>query len=303
MSQAPAHYGMQTMTAVTKIQGGYRLEGLCYRDGYLYTVERWQDEIPVYRSGYSLVVYRVQNNSGYITMLDRLEIDTGVLEVSVCPRVDRDSRRVFVPCIGCGVTVAYLECDRLVRQKTLTCVRDVVSVDVMSADTIYVCDYDSASVRVVDVRRDKVTSTLNTPFIMRGELPITLAVLRDIIMVGYTAQTVVFYRQGIRAPFKTIHRLPRLQSVSAVSTDCLGYFIVTALKSVFVMDVTGNLLHTVNIDTDDLAQDSTVVNGHLWVGCANGSIAVTSWITGQLDYGDISPHSSSYGLYRFVLSE
>ncbi len=263
--------------------GSYCLHGLCYSDGCLYVV----DECDVESGGASLIlsVYRVQGDSEDITLLDRMTLRTGAYSwtPSVCPRVDRHSRRVFVHCWDNGVSVAHLHGDRLVREKTLTCVRVTVSVDVMSPDTVYVSDGSSHSVRVVDVRDDRITSTLEKPDTVKGERPSSLAVLGDSVMVCYGRDlTLVIYRHGRPAPSKVIPQPGGLKSVFAVSTDWHSNFLVTdtltvkETNPVFVIDISGNVRHTVNIDSDSWPRDCAVVNRQLWVGCYNGDIVIMS---------------------------
>ncbi len=256
-------------------QAGYWLEGLCYSNGALYVGDR--REVKSGGHSYSLAVYFVQ--SGDITLLDRLELGTGYWW-PLSPRVDRHSRRVFVACGDSGVTVARLDGDRLVRERTLTCVRDAVSVDVMSADTAYVGDRDSHNVCVVDVRNDRITSTLETPDSVKGKTPYSLAVLGDSVMVryGYPNTTLVVYSHGSHGLVRVIPNPGGLQFVSAVSTDCHSNFLVTDIRteSVFVMDASGNLRHSVNISAGSGPVDSAVVNRQLWAGCDNGNVVIMS---------------------------
>lgn len=128
----------------------------------------------------------------YVALLDRL--DLGMLDVPSAMyhcRVDRHSRRVFIPRGENGVTVTHLNGDKLATESTLTCVRSAVSVDAMSPDTVYV---GSDCVYVVDIRNDKITSTLKIPNNFKGMgNPFRLAVLADVVMVGDTHGTAVLY--------------------------------------------------------------------------------------------------------------
>ncbi len=263
-----------------EIQAGYSLQGLCYSEGRLFVAE-WQ-QVESGRARYSLAVYQVHRDSGDLTLLDRMELWTGGLSwsVSMCPRVDRHIQRVFVPSADSGVTVAHLDNDRLVRGRTLTCVRVARSVDVMSPDIVYVVDGSSRSVCVVDVRDDKIVSTLEKPETVNNELPRSLAVLSDSVMVSYGASdhTLVVYSHASPTPVRVIPRPGRLQEVIAASTDWQSNFLLTEYKtkSVFVMDTSGNVHHTVNIDTDRWPRDCAVVNRQLWVGCLNGDIIIMS---------------------------
>ena len=265
-------------------QAGDDLRGLCYSEGRLYVVEGRR------RSGrYSinLTVHSVQSDSGHITRLDTLTVLTGLGEgyglPSLCPRVDRHSRRVFVPCRDSGVIVARLDGDRLVRERTLTCVRRAISVDVMSPDTVYVGDIFSGSVHVVSITDDRIISTLDKPDTVRGDRPYSLAVLGDSVLVGYGHSTLVVYRHGSPAPVRVIPRPGGLDHVRTVSTDCRSNYIVTDTRtiSVFIIDSNGDLKHTVNIPdtskyTNGRLEDCAVVNRQLWVGCSNGDIVIMS---------------------------
>ncbi len=267
------------MTGRRKLQAGCGLKGLCYRDdGWLYVGERWEVEPPrSHRASYSLALYRVQGDRGDATLIDRLELGvTELLLWSVCPRVESQSRQVFVPCRDSGVTVARLDGDRLVREKILRCVRDAVCVDAMSPDTVYVCDGDTG-VHVVDVVNDKIASTLEKPRKVMGDSH-RLAVLGDNVMVNYSGGFLVVYSHGSPAPVRVIAYPGGLKSGSAVSTDCQRYFLATdwSTDSVFVMDVSGNLCHRVHINPDSETRDCAVVNRQLWVLCGNGDVVIMS---------------------------
>ncbi len=249
---------------------------MCYCDGSLYTSER-RRLVGSDRVSHSLAVYQVQDDSGDITLLDRLELWTGK-DWYVCPRVERHSRRVFVPCGDIGVIVAHLDGDKLVRGRTLNCVREPVSMDVMSPDTVYIQNVVDSSIHAVDVRDDRITSTLEMPDAVKDELPNRLAVLGDTIMVNYTDNTMVVYRHGSPAPVRVVPHPNGLQIVTAVSTDGHSHFTVTdwKAKSIFAMDFNGNLRHTVIIDNAYTPWDCAVVNGQLWVGCVGGDIVIMS---------------------------
>ncbi len=271
------------VTGRTATQAGYELKGMCYSDGYLFVGEALyvhpgsatRNSYTGNSYKYSLAVYRIETGHSdrdiiLLTLLDRLELGTGRSWSSVYPRVNNHSRRVFVPCRDRGVVVAYLNGDTLVRERTLTCVRYAVSVDVMSLNTAYVGD--SSSVCVVDVRNNRISSTLEMPDIVRGQ-PYSLAVLGDTVMVsyGFTYPTLVVYRHGSPAPVKVIQGY-----MSALSTDYQYHFLMTDCwtKSVYVMDTSGNLRHTVNMDYGPY--DCTVVKRKLWVGYGTGEIDIMS---------------------------
>ncbi len=259
-----------------KIQAGGMLCGLCCTADWLHIVEGRQVESSGY--SWSLAVYQVDSDSGDITLLDRLELEMGEQRLSVCPRVDRHSWRVFVPLRGSGVTVARLDGDRLIRHKTLTCVRDAVSVDVKSPDEVYVSDWSSRSVYIVNVRDDRITSVLEKPETVSDEWPRRLAVLGDSVMVGYTGSILVVYHHGSPAPVRVIPRPAGLGEVIAISTDWHSNFLLTDYDTscLFAMDVDGNVRHKVNIDSDSMTEDCAVVRRQPWVGCRNGDIVIMS---------------------------
>ena len=187
-------------------QAGDTLLGLCYNEGCLCVLEERRES---FRHSFNLTVHRVQPDSRHITRLDTLTLTQIVTmlrkgglpySLTLCPRVDRHSRRVFVPCQFSGVTVARLDGDRLVKERTLTCVSWAISVDVMSPDTVYVGDRDSKTVHVVSITADRIISTLQTPDTVRDDWPYSLAVLGDSVMVCFNYSTLVVYRHGSPRP-------------------------------------------------------------------------------------------------------
>ncbi len=262
------------MTGRRKIPAGYGLCGLCYSDDCLYVVDYVTDPL---RNAYSLAAFRVQSGSGNITLLDRLELEQLRLLFSVCPRIERYSQRVFVPCPESGVIVAHLNNGRLVRKRTLTCVRNPHSLDVMSPDTIYICG--SRSVYVVDVRDDSIMSTLVRPDTLRDDARLRrLAVLGDSIMVGYDAEnhTQVVYRHGSPFPVRVIPGPEGGGGLSAISIDYQSHFILAYYldRVVIVIDINGKRRHTVNIGS--LPLDCAMINRQLWAACSNGEIVIMS---------------------------
>ncbi len=264
------------MTSTRKIESGYKLAGLCYSHDCLYVGE--ERDVESGRHNYSLAVYQVHRDSGDITLLDRLELGEGDQVLwYIHPRADRHSRRVFVPCRDIGVTVARLDGDRLVREMTLTSVKHPESVDVMSPDTVYVGDWHSDSVHAVDVKNDKITLTLTKPDTVK-RLPWRLKVLGDSVIVCYGYDTLVVYHHGSPAPVRVIPCPGGLQFVSAVNCHSQDHLMLTdwKVKSVFVIGLSGDLRHTVNINPDSHPVDCVVVTRQLWVGCLNGDIIIMS---------------------------
>ncbi len=274
LSLQPAvdYRGLAVMGRKRVTQARYFLFGLCYSGGCLYVVEAHQKSLPL---TLRLAVFRVHSDSEDITRLDTLRgLGKGVW--CAPPVVDHHSRRVFVPCDRNGVTVAHLDGDRLVRERTLTCVRDAGSVDVMSRDTVYIGGTNS--VHVVDAINDRITLTLEKPNSVRDKLPCSLAVLGDSVMVCYAAQPpLVVYRHGSPTPVRVIPRPVEMKWVTFVSTDCHSNFILTDhhTKTIFVLNVSGELCHTVKTGTDSL-MGCTVVKRQLWLGGRGGDIVIMS---------------------------
>ena len=259
-------------------QTGYLALGLCYSDHRLFVCEAVE---PGYT--YSLAVYSAHSDRRPITLLDRLELEKSITG-AIFPRVERHSRRVFVP-FRSGVIVCRLHSDRLVLEKTLTCVRNPDSVDAMSPDIVYVCGLgeNNSIVCIVDVREDRIMSTLDNPSLGPGYPPLKrptyLAVLGDSVIVNYTEGYLAFYRHGSPAPVRVAQQPWRenMFHCKAVSTDYQHHFLVSNISgsSVYVTDITGNLRHTVSINAV-IDLDVAVVNRQLWVLCGDNHIAVMS---------------------------
>ncbi len=211
-----------------KTREGYRLLGMCYNDACLYTVEGLHVESGRYSC--CLVVYQLQSDTGNISLLDEFDLGIiGWLQWPVCPRTEYHTQRVFVPNPDSGVTVARLDGGRLLREKTLTCVKGCYSVEVMPLDTVYVCHSDSHNVSVVGVRHDSITSTLERPGSVGDKDPFSLAVLGESVLVGYTdynGRALVLYRHGSPAPVRVIPRPREMEGLAAISTDCWRHFLV-----------------------------------------------------------------------------
>ncbi len=268
-----------------QLQPGYMLYGLCYCDSKLCVVDGCGDT----RHTLRLAVYKVEDDDHTArTPLSEIEIGTIDLEQSdfplgvyaFPPRIERYSQRLFVPFPGSGVTVAHLRGEDLVKEKTLSCVKGAVSVDPMSPDIAYVCDWDKACVHAVDVTQDKILHTLES---LPGELmdrrPYRIAVLGESILVGYDQAALAVYHHGSLAPVRVIPQLDKLQWVSTISTESGGHFLITDDEEncVFVLDVKGELRHRVNVCTKDSAiRDCVVVNRQLWVGCEHSNIIIMS---------------------------
>ncbi len=225
-----------------------------------------------------LRAYSRSYDEGIGTYFRHLDSMTLHAEYARSPRVDRHSHRIFVPCEIGGVVVARMDEDKFVEEKTLTSVKEAHNVDAVSPDIIYVCDWDTYSVKVVDVTRDVITATLEKPEEAEGKRPVRLAVLGDSIMVTYDGLILTVYRHGIVAPVKVIRPPEGLKLVSAMSTDGMGHFLLTDFKtkSVFAFDFNGHLRCRVHVNNDSKTCDCVVVVRELWVGCTNGDIVFMS---------------------------
>ena len=243
---------------------------MCYYSGRLYTVERrWENGSYRYR----LAVYSV-TDQGTVTLLDTLDLEGDARY----PHVDRQSGQVYIPCEYHGVCVVRYDGSKLVPVTTLRCVGNAVSLAVVSTDTLYICDWASNTVCLVDVTQDRVTVTLQPPREVRGQMPGHIAVLGDTVLVSYDGPNLVIYRHGVPTPGKQIPLPQGLNFVCGLTTDHHSSFLVCDqyYKSVFVLDVSCSHTHTIPIPRDRVPWDFTVVGGQLWVGCATGDIIVMS---------------------------
>ena len=243
---------------------------MCYYSGRLYTVERRKED-GSYRD--RLAVYSVSDQDT-VTLLDTLDLEGRARH----PRVDRQSGRVYIPCGSRGVCVVRYDGSKLVPVTTLRCVGRAASLAVVSTNTLYVSDRDSETVCLVDVTQDRVTARLPPPREVSGEWPYSIAVLGDTVLVVYTGITLFIYRHGVPTQGKPIPRLQGRKYVIGLITDHHSSFLVCdrVSRTVFVLDISGTLTHTIPIPGDRIPLDCTVVEGQLWVGCFNGDIIVMS---------------------------
>ena len=243
---------------------------MCYHSGRLYTVERRGKDWS-YR--YRLAVYSASDQDT-VTLLDTLDLEGRASD----PRVDRQSGQVYIPCEYSGVCVVRYDGSKLVPVTTLRCVRKADSLAVVSTDTLYVCDYSSKTVCLVDISQDRVTHRLQPPREVRDEAPYSIAVLGDTVLVCYVSNNLVIYRHGVPTPGKVIPWPQGLRDVTGLTTDHHSSFLLCdrRSRSVYVLDVSANHTHTIPIPGDRTPLNCTVVGGQLWVGCNNGDIIVVS---------------------------
>ncbi len=271
-------YGSLEVTQEHRIQAGKCVDGMCYYSGRLYTVEsRWEDRSYRYR----LAVYSVSDQDT-VTLLGTLDLEGRAWH----PRVDRQSGQVYIPCYARGVCVVRYDDSKLTMVTTLRCVEDAYSLAVVSTDTLYVCDYSSKTVCLVDVSQDVVTHRLQKPWEVRGDTPNWIAFLGDTVLVEYGSNGLVIYQHRFSTPGKVIPLPQGLQQVWGLTTDHHSSFLLCDKKSrsVYVLDISGNHTHTIFIPRDMIIfipekrepEDCTVVGGELWVGCLKGEIIVMS---------------------------
>ncbi len=221
-----------------------------------------------------LSVYSVTEQDT-ITLLDTLELDTDPDTDYYCgrqPRVDLHTGKIYIPCWRDGVCVVRYDGNKLVPVTTLRCVKNAVSLAVVSTDTLYVCDWDSKTGCVVDVNQDRVTHRLQKLW----SFPQSIAVLGDTVLASVNSNLYI-YQHGISTP-EPLTNLPLLQDVTAVTTDHHSSFLVVdnGTDRVYVLGVSGNHSHSIHIPANMPLVDCAVVGEQLWMVCDNGDIIVMS---------------------------
>ncbi len=242
---------------------------MCYFSGKLYTTEgrhRAGSAINLLLSVYSVTGLYT------ITLLDTLDLGPDPQIIINHPRVDLHTGKIYIPCWRRGVCVVRYDGNKLAPVTTLMCVKDAASLAVVSTDTLYVCDFNSETVCVVDVNQDRVTHRLQKLWTPSR----SIAVLGDTVLAGMR-DALCIYRHGISTP-EQLHNLKVLRDVTAVTTDHHSSFLVVdcIMDKVYVLGVSGNHTHTIPIPQYRSAVDCTVVGEQLWVGCQKGYIIVMS---------------------------
>ncbi len=218
-----------------------------------------------------LSVYSVTDQDT-VTVLDTLDLDGDASQ----PCVHHQSVRVYIPCGHHGISVVRYDGSKLVLVTTLRCVSEAENLAVVSPDTLYVCDGDSRTVCLVDVTQDRVTGRLQKLVGMKRQSPWHVAFLAETVLVDYGDGGLVTYRHGVPTSGKVLPRLHGLRWVSGLTTDLHSSFLLFDSRALYVLDISGNLTHTISISGDREPADCTVVWGQLWVGCKNGDIIVMS---------------------------
>ncbi len=272
------------MTREHRIQEGNRIDGMCYFSGRLYVVERHND---AGTDRYRLAVYSVTDKD-IPTVLDTLDLEVSDVGQSYVytdhnlqPRVDRHSGQVYIPCGHYGVRVVRYDGRKLVLVTTLRCVKDAFNLAVVSPDTLYTSDWYSSAVYLVDVTQDRVIDRLQTPRWFKHHLPRHITFLGDTVLVYYEGdgRSLVLYRHGDPTPDKRLQRPSQgTWFVDSLATDHHSSLLAVhrSPHNVYVLDVSGNLTHTIPLPGDRYPRDCTVVGEQLWVLCDKGEIIVMS---------------------------
>lgn len=239
---------------------------MCCDDSQLYCVEwrRFGGSFKVW-----LTVYDIGGDDGRIELMDTAEVGGG-LWLTCHPRVDSVTRRVYVPRDKDGVMIFRYENRRLVPDTGLRCVPEAGNLAVHSKDTLYVCDWNSGYVCLVNVSIDTVTGQLQKP--PQADRPEHVSVLPKTTLVCYGDNTLMTYRNGRSTPEQVLQLPEGLARVSGITTHRRSSFLVTSQDSVFLLD-DKLLWHSIHTGGDTLCE-CCVVKSHLWLGDGNGYIAV-----------------------------
>ncbi len=188
------------------------------------------------------------------------------------PRVD-SSHRVYVPSGRSGVKIFHYQDGRLLPARDpLKCVGDPWSICVNTADTVFVCDWGTLSVCLVNVSSDTVIRRLERPAQIQ-DLPRHISVLGHTVLVCYGDNTLVTYHSDSPTPGRVLQTPEGLDEVRSITTDShSSSFLVTDKYAVYALS---DKLIWHRIYTDDRwLQDCAVVQSKLWLGYEDGDIAV-----------------------------
>ncbi len=268
--QPPVDYDSLQVTRIHNIQTGWQIFGMCYFSGMLYTTEG-QEEAECVEQRVAVYSVTVQDN---VTLLDTLHLE----EEPWPPRIDCQSGRVYFSCQSRGIYVVKYDGRKLLLITILTCAGRPGALTVVSPHTLYVSDWYSNNVCLVDVTQDRVTARLQNPVEVAYSHPWSIAVLGDTVLVETASVKLLTYRHGVPTQGKLLPKPQGLEDISSLTTDHHSSFLLVddECNTVFVLDISGNLTHTISIPRDKRPRDCTVVGGHLWVGCVSGSIIVMS---------------------------
>ena len=213
---------------------------MCYDEGKLYVL--FFNEVTV-----SYTLY-VTDGNGDILASMRLEGHA----YEAC--VDARDHRIYIPMGSSGVLVVYLDGNKLVTEKTITCVSSAVSVGLTSSDSMYVCNVPKKAVYLVDNSLDKIVGELFSPY----GTPYHVAAIRDAVLVHYQGNVLVLYEHGISATGKTLHECR--VSVRVINTDGI-HFLLPLGTDIISVDVEGILSMK---DFQQYASYCVVTGQQLW---------------------------------------
>ncbi len=236
--------------------------GFCCDDDKVYCVERRVEDHTTW-----LTLYDISSNEdGSLTLLDKVEVWS-----IRYPRVD-SSHRVYVPCGRYGLKVFRCEDGRLLPARDpLMCVENVARVCVNTGDTVFVCDWDTWSVFLVNVSSDTVIRRLERPAQVSG-YPNHVSVLGQTILVCYGI-TLVTYRSDSPTPGQVLQSPVGLGEVTSITTDSnASIFLVTGICSVFVLD--DKLIWHRIFTGKYYICDGSMVQSQLWLGYEGNYIDV-----------------------------
>ncbi len=270
MFQPAVDYGSLQVTRIHSPQAGWMMGGMCYFSGRLYTTEGREGAESV---EYRLAAYNVTDQDT-VTLLDALQVEDDVSE----PCIDHQSGRVYFSCGFSGIYVVRYDGSKLVPITTLRCVVNPSSLAVVPPHTLYVCDTPSKTVCLVDVTQDRVTTRLQKPVGVEYSTPYNIAVLGDTVLVGAVPDSLAIYRHGVQTPGKLLPKPLGLRNIWNLTTDLHSSFLLVDDDSntLYVMDISGNVTHSISIPGDRVPNGCAVVGGQLWVVCRSGDIIVMS---------------------------
>ncbi len=240
---------------------------MCYFSGRLYTTE---DRKEAESAEYRLAVYSVTDQDS-VTLLDTLDLE----EEPWPPRIDHQNGRMYYSCMTRGIYVVKYDGSELVLITILACVGRAGALAVVSPYTLYVCDWYGDTVCLVDVIQDRVSTRLQNTAHGR---PWNIAVLGDTVLLGTMGDNLLTYRHGVHTQGKQLPKPQGLRVISCLTTDHHSSFLLVdnVSNTLFVLDISGNVIHTISVPGDMRPRDCTVVGGQIWVACRNGNIIVMS---------------------------
>ncbi len=229
---------------------------------------------------------------GSLTLLDQMEVKCLNMYRRCRPRVD-SSHRVYVPCGSSGVSVFRCQDRRLLpAMDPLKCVGNASSVCSSTANTVFVCDWDTKYVCLVNVSTDTVVRQLLRPAQSDrlSRYPEHVSVLGQMVLVCYANNILVTYHRDSTTPSRVAQTPEGLRKVTSIATDNLSSgVLVTWLPSVFVFDDKGlwHKVYTRTLYICDIGMDQSL----LWLGYFPRDIAI---LTSQWHYWGIRMHTDSH---------